>query len=188
MVLGGTGSPIWSIMAAPTEHPNTPQRIHPGDQLTKTQPSSAMPHNQHLTATPQTQTRYKRKQRVYHCLYCPRCHHRSTWDTWAISAENDKPAARFSFGLCPVPFIKGSLIPGILKFIPCEESTPLERSVKFQRKLTTNQKITTNHTTNKTTNQTDFPQSFVPRRSSHYLWQHHPFWRPEIYRSTEDNG
>ena len=100
-LLGGTGSPIWSIMAAPTEHPNTPQRIHPGDQLTKTQPSSAMPHNQHLTATPQTQTRYKRKQRVYHCLYCPRCHHRSTWDTWAISAENDKPAARFSFGLSP---------------------------------------------------------------------------------------
>ena len=98
------GSPIWSIMAAPTEHPNTPQRIHPRHQLTETQPStqtSETTHDQHLTATPQTQTRYKRKQRVYHYLYCPRCHHRSTWDTWAFSAEKNKSDARFSFRLSP---------------------------------------------------------------------------------------
>ena len=165
--------------------PQHPPENTPRHQLTETQ-TSAMPHNQHLTATTQTQIRYKWKQRVCHCRCCPR----ST--TAALETlEPSQPKILNQIFIRPqpsLPFIKGSLIPGILKFIPCEESTPLGRSVKFQRKLTTNQKITTNHTTNQTTNQTDFPQRFVPRRSSHYLWQHHPFWRPEIYRSTEDNG
>ena len=188
-LLGGTGSPIWSIMAAPTEHPNTPQRIHPGDQLTKTQPSSAMPHNQHLTATPQTQTRYKRKQRVYHCLYCPRCHHRSTWDTWAISAENNKYQPQNFRSASALPAIyQGIFDPGNLEIHPLWRINTVGKKREIPKKINDQSENNDQSYYQPNDQSNRLSPKVCPQALKSLSVTASSVLAPEIYRSTEDNG
>ena len=93
-----------------------------------------MSHDQHLTATPQTHIRYKRKQRVYHyCLYCPRCHHRSTWDTWAISAENTKSDFHSASALPAI--YQGIFDPGNLEIHPLWRINTVGKKREIPKKI-----------------------------------------------------